>query len=810
MLSKNIKYILPLIFIAATTLYYQPLILGGKVLAQHDIVQFRGGASEIFDFREEFNEEPLWTNSMFGGMPAYLVSTLHYGEIYRWPKKMVNKLFPSGSSSMFIGFLSFYVLMLILGVNPYVATIGALAFGLTSFSIISSDAGHNTKVFAMNLMPLMLAGLILITKEKYWKGFALSAFAAATMIGSGHFQIVYYTLLVAIILYSVSIYPLIQKKDWRRIMIISALFASSGLIGLGSNLGKIMTVREYSKYSNRSRSELANDKVQTKEKDRDYAFAWSYGIGESLTFFVPNYQGGGSTSEYPYKSMETYKMLKGGYGKKTAETYVRSLMYWGDQPSTAGPVYFGIIVLFLFLIGLRHIDHRLKYVILSSALLGLVLAWGKNFGLINNLMFDYFPGYNIFRTPSMALSITGFMVALGATLFLDKIIRKKEDSGFLMDKTSWYWVGGFFGVFVLIFLLSQGFSYTGGGQDQSLAQNSPQLLDAMVSDRADLLSKDLFRSFVFVLAAVAVLFMYINGRIGSSTSLVLIGGLVVIDLWAIDKRYLNSDTFVKEKLEQQYPKTSADQQILADPDPNFRVLNLSVSTFNDATTSYWHKSIGGYHGTKMRRYQDLIEEHISRGNQNVLNMLNTKYVIPQDASQGAQRNPGALGNAWFVEKIRKVPGPNEEMEALASFDPTVEAILDESKFSVSKTEFSKSANSKIALDSYKANELIYSSDNESDGFAVFSEVFYPKGWKVSLDGNPVEMVRVNWVLRGLEIPAGQHKIEFKFEPSSYEVGNKISLASSLLIYLLVGAAIFLGYKKENNNENEDPSTSTAS
>ncbi len=808
MSNKYLPYLPVLVFVILTAVFFQPSVLGDEHLFQNDKIQWKGGSSEVFKFRESEGKEPLWTNSMFGGMPAYLVSTLHYGEKHKLILSTLGKIFESPAHTMLIGMICFYVLLLTFRLKPIPAGIGALAFAFTSFSIVSMEAGHNSKVLAMSLMPLLFAGMNLVFRKKHIAGLAVTSFAASLIIGSGHYQIAYYSTLVAFIFFGFKVYPLIKEKDWKELGVIIAIFAASGVLGLMPNMGKLLTVQEYSNYSNRARSELVNDKVQTKEKDRDYAFAWSYGKQETLSLLIPNASGGGSGSVYPYKSMDTYDIIKGNYGRKTAEQYTQSLMYWGPLPSTAGSIYFGAIIVFLFVLSLAYLPKRMAWFLGVTAGFGIILSWGKNLGMVNNLLFDLLPGYDKFRTPMMAMSIAQLVFPLGAALFLGKVFSEEGPIELLKDKKFWKVSGGYFGFLILVFLVGQGFSFEGGPQDQSLGENSPQLLNAMISDRQSLFQKDWMRTLFFSGAALAVLVLWGLRKTNLNVSISLIGVLILVDLWLVDKRYLNGENFVKQELEQQFPKSQADEMILQDPDPNFRVLNLAVNTFNDATTSFWHKSIGGYHGTKMRRYQDLIERHIGRGNQSVLNMLNTKYVITRDKNNPVQRNPGALGNSWFIEKIKTVENPNREMEELGNFDPSREAIMDESKFSVDLNNFQPGGS--IDPVSYKPYDLVYESSNPSDGFAVFSEIYYPEGWTATIDGNEVEIKRVNWVLRGLEVPAGDHEIRFKFEPSSYHTGNQIGLTGSILIYLLLAGAIFVEFKKKKDDEQEDPGVSAAS
>lgn len=810
MTKKYLPYIPVLAFAILAAFFFQPLVLGNKTLFQNDKLQWRGGSMEVAKFRESEGEEPLWTNSMFGGMPAYLVSTKHFGELHKIPIKMINQVLPPPAGHMFLGMLCFYVMLLSMRVDPIISGIGSIAFAFTSFTIVSMEAGHNSKVLAMNLMPLLIAGMNLVFRKKYLSGAAVASLAAALLVGSGHYQIAYYSVIIGLLFFGFKAYPYIKEKDWKTLGIVGGIFIGVGILGLLPNMGKLLTVQEYSKYSNRARSELVNDKVQNKEKDRGYAFAWSYGKQETLSIIIPNASGGGSSSEYPFKSMETFDMLKRGYGKNAAEQYTISLMYWGPLPSTGGGIYFGAIIVFFFILGLAYLPRQTAWFLGVTAGIGIMLSWGKNFSVVNNLLFDILPGYDKFRTPMMALSIAQFIFPLGAALFLSKMMENEDPGAIIKEKKFWRVAGGYFGFLILIFLLAQGFSFTGGPQDDSLSQQNPTLFEAMISDRKSLFQKDWIRTLFFTAAGMGVLLLWAMKKTSREISLGILGLLVLADLWTLDKRFLNSDNFIKEKIEEQFSQTPADRMILQDQDPNYRVLNLAVNTFNDATTSFWHKSIGGYHGTKMRRYQDLIERHIGRGNQQVLNMLNTRYVITRDQENPVQRNPGALGNAWFVSTIKGVEGPNAEMEELGDFKPRTEAIIDETNFSVDKRNYDLSGSESIVLSSYKPHHLVYETKNDKDGFAVFSEIYYPEGWTVSIDQQEAEMVRVNWVLRGLEIPSGEHTVEFKFKPSSYYTGNQIGLTGSVLIYLLFAVTIFMEFKKKRSDEQEDTGAGAAS
>lgn len=797
--------LIAVILIIISYLYAYP-VLEGKVIQQHDKTTFLGTSKEIRDYRDNTGEEALWTNSIFGGMPSYLISTSYNANLI----KNVNNLLQLGkrpASQIFLILLGGYVALLMFGVNPWLSLIGAIAIGFTSYNFIIISAGHNSKVFAIAYMAPTIASIYYALKKKMFVGGALTALFLGLMINAGHFQVAYYTFLTVLILGIVEMVYSIKTKDTSFIKRIGVLIIAA-ILALGSNFSSLWTTYEYGKYSTRGKSELTHDADnKTSGLDKDYAMDWSYGVDETMTLLIPNFKGGASAGALNEKS-STYEFFKKAQGERYASQVVKQLpLYWGTQPFTSGPVYFGAIIIFLFVLGIFLLDKRLKWWLIASTILAILLSWGENFRFFSEIFLDYFPGYNKFRVVSMTLVIAQVTIPLMAFLVLKKIIdgnieKTKVEKAL---KHSLYIVGGI----TLFFTVLPGlfFDFNAAIDQQYIAQGGRAFVDALQDDRKMLLRNDAFRSLIFILLSAGIIYFYLKGKLKLNYLLGALVVLILVDMWGVDKRYLNDNNFVsKREAKEPFKMSQADKYILQDKDPNFRVFNLTVDPFNDASTAYFHKSIGGYHGAKMKRYQELIEYQISKNNMNVLNMLNTKYfILPDNNRQPVpQYNPDALGNAWFVDNYQIVENANEEIAALSDFNPGTEAIIDK-RFSgyVEGKEFTKDSLSYIKLESYKPNHLIYKAECTNEELAVFSEIYYPKGWNAIVDGEPVDHFRANYVLRAMVIPAGSHTVEFKFEPKSFYVGNKISLASSsilLLLLLLIFGNEFLSYYKNLNSK----------
>ena len=778
-----------LIFIAISFIYFSP-VLEGKMLDQHDIKTYKGMSKEIKDFRDNTGDEALWTNSMFSGMPAYQISVKYKKNLIQYVDKVLTLGLPRPVNLLFLYLLGFYILLLTLKIDYRIACIGAIAFAFSSYFFIIIQAGHMSKAHAIAYFPMVVAAVLYTYRRKMLLGGALTALAVALEVYTNHFQITYYLVLVLLLIGFFQFYEEFKKKNLLEFFKRTGVLILAALLAGGTSFTRLKTTSDYGKESTRGQSELTSDiDNKTSGLDKKYATQWSYGIAESMTLLIPNFHGGSSSSSVlSLEDSETIDFLKRFKNKKLANSLAqyKSSSYWGNQPIVSGPTYAGAIVVFLFILGLLFIKSELRIWLLLATIMSLMLAWGKNFMPLTDFFLDYFPAYNKFRAVSMILVIAEFTIPLLGFIALDKFLSSSVDVKEKRKplKLAFYITAGITLIFALFpslfldFLSEKDLSPIASG-----IVTPDGFLDALALDRSSLLSSDAWRSFIFIGLTFGVLMLYLKRTIKAQYVILLIGVLVVCDMWNINKRYLNEENFVrKSKIKIPYKPTQADNFILSDKDQNFRVFNTSVSTFNDASTSYFHKSIGGYHGAKLKRYQELIEFHISKGNINVLNMLNTKYFISRDGKP--QLNSSALGNAWFVNNINLVKNADDEIAALEDFDPINTAVID-TRFSHYIIDSLNNSSSIIKLDIYKPNYLKYSSESLNDGIAVFSEIYYKNGWNAYIDGVKTDYFRANYVLRALKIPSGKHNIEFKFEPSVYSTGENISLASSLILFILL-------------------------
>ncbi|PVY39319.1 YfhO family protein [Pontibacter virosus] len=786
-----------LIFLLLTAVYFAPVLFEGKAMAQHDILQFKGGAKEIQDYREATGEETLWTNSMFSGMPSYLINTRYSGDLSGYIHSILTFNMPAMAGNIFITLLCAYILLVTLRLNTWVSIIGAIAIAFTSYNFIILEAGHNTKSLTIAYIPLVLAGMFYALRRNVWIGAAIFTLGLTLNLHFNHLQMTYYMLLMVLVWMVVELIYAVREGRIADLIKRGLILAVAAVLAVGVNFGRLYTVAEYSQHSIRGKSELsvANSGDKTSSGlDRDYAFSWSYGVGETITLLIPDFYGGSSNNTRLDKDSESYQALLGlGMPPVQAEQALEQGLptYWGPQPMTSGPVYVGAIIVFLFVLGLFIVHKPTRIWLLGATILSIVLAWGKNFEVFNYFMFDYFPGYNKFRAVSSALIIAQITMPLLGILALYKLIR---DRGQIKDLDNKLLISGGItaGVCLLVWVFAGSASFIGTVDPQ--LQQSYFPVDAIRADRESMMRSDALRSFVFIALSVGLLYFYLKGKLSATMAMAGIGLLILVDLWSVNKRYLNDGDFQKRIVENHFQPTKADQMILQDKDLHYRVLYLP-NPFNDARTSYFHKSVGGYHGAKLRRYQDVIDRHIVQNNLEVLRMLNTRYVITGDPQQPVQRVPGALGNAWFVSEVKTVNSPDEEIEALNGLDASTTAVVDVSKFKTAATNYNAEG-STIELTEYQPNALTYTVNAAQAGLAVFSEVYYEDGWQAYLNGQPVDHIRVNYILRAMEVPAGQHTIEFKFEPSSYTLGNTISLISSILLLVVIGGAIFYGMRRK--------------
>ncbi|MBA4242055.1 MAG: hypothetical protein C0448_15130 [Sphingobacteriaceae bacterium] len=848
----NIKKILPYlvaiaIFAIINIVQFSP-IFSGKALEQGDIVRFRGMSQEVTDFRNTEHQEALWTNSMFGGMPAYQVSTVYPGNWLGNIDKAFHAFLPHPNGYVFLYFLGFFILLLCLEINPWLAIIGALAYGFSSYFFIIIEAGHNSKANAIGYLAPLLGGIILLLRGKHWLGFAVSTLFLALELNAGHPQISYYGFMLFGLVFIGYFVVAFKQKAIKPFFISTAIFVAACIVGFLPNTGSLYATYEYGNYTTRGKTELtmnanlkSNEGNITSGLDKDYATQWSYGVGETFTFLIPNFKGGasaaiGGVDKDALKSVDP----------QMREQVAQSSAYFGEQPFTSGPVYIGAIVILLCVLGLFIIDHPLKWPLIIGTIMSVMLAWGKNFMGLTSFFMDYFPGYNKFRAVSMILIVAELTIPLLAILALDKFIKsaaKNETFTLPFLKTqidlkkvliiSVALVGGFCLISAFMPTLTNSFIPAGeetqivnqfrqsGAPDAQIAQFMPDFLSNIEKARESIFKSDARRSLTFVGLAAIFLFLYLTKKLKLELFFLSLGVFILADLWPVASRYLNDKNFVpKAQYDAPPVKSQADEQILQDKSLDYRVLNLSTSTFNDAATSYYHKSIGGYHGAKLKKYQEIIDFHLDKeinafydglntavqndslmqihtAKLGVLNMLNTKYVIvPAKDQSFAIPNPQANGNAWFVKNIKTVANADSEIVALYGLNTKRDAVIQQKNKEITPVASSYNTGGKITLQSYKPNYLVYETDSKDKGFAVFSEIYYPKGWDAYIDGNLTPHTCVNYVLRGMEIPAGKHKVEFKFEPKAYKTGNTIAMIGSILVLIAVGGGLFFATKKK--------------
>lgn len=793
--------IAPIIFIVISLAFFSPL-LEGKRLAQHDIAMWKGGAKEVLDYKDKTGEVSLWTNSMFGGMPAYLVSVPYTHNLLQYVDKTFN-LIQRPASYIFIAMIGFYILLLVMGLNPWLSIVGAIAYGLSTYFIIIIGAGHNSKIRALGYVAPMIAGMLLTFRGKFLSGMALFSIFLGLNLYTGHPQITYYSAFIMAALFVAYAIDSYLNNTLKTVGKAIGVLAIAGILALGANFSQLWFTYDYGKDSIRGKSELTDElHNKTSGLDKDYATQWSYGPAETFNLLIPNLMGGASGMNIGEKS-ETYKFLrKNGVPMDQTRSIISQLpTYWGPQPSTSGPVYIGAIVIFLFVLGLFLIRSTTKWAILAVTVLAIFLSWGNHFNFLTDLFLNHFPAYNKFRTVSMILVIAEFTMPFLGFLALKEIYEGKVNNADFMKSLKWS--VGVTGGLCILFMMLGGvmFNFTGTIDQQLLSSGWPQeLLNAIRDDRQHMLLSDSLRSLAFVLIGAGLVLAFFKKKLKPAYFLIALGFFITIDMWVVNKRYMDNRNFVTPTMVvEPFNATDADKTILADKDPNFRVFNLTVSPFNDASTSYFHKSIGGYHGAKMRRYQDVVEKHLSTGNMAVLNMLNTKYLI-QSSKNGpiAMQNPDALGNVWFVNSLKIVANADEEITALNSFNPKTEVVVDK-RFESLLKDYSPSFDSSaiIKLDIYRPNKLVYSCSSSQNRIAVFSEIYYEKGWKATIDGKPADHFRANYILRAMVIPQGNHKIEFVFDPEMWYIGRNIDLAASLLILLIFAGWIVSTFLKKN-------------
>nr|WP_295931463.1 hypothetical protein [uncultured Dyadobacter sp.] len=801
-------------FVILSIAYVSPVLQGKKLSAQ-DEIQAKGAAREVLDYHKQTGEWSAWTNGMFGGMPAYLVAADYPTSVSTKIGQGINRILPAPANYFLIGLVSAYILFIVLGAGGWLAAIGAVAFSFSCFNVINLEAGHVSQVIAIMYAPGVLAGVILAFRKNWLAGSALTGLFLSLELYGNHVQITYYLGIGVVILVVMESIAYFRNGKVKELTFILGGLALSAVLAVGTHTTRLWNAYDYTKETIRGKSELTAGANQATAKkgsglDKEYAFTYSYGVGELLTLVIPNAYGGTSIGPLPNTS-ETYKLLTGrGVDPATAISQQWPL-YWGGQPIMGGPNYIGAIVFFLFVLGLFIVKNPLKHWATGVIVLYVIWALGKSFAGINYLFFDYFPMFNKFRAMTMVISLAQLLMVLVGVLALSAIAQKKISAKefqkpFLIS-------AGITGGLMLLMALLPGlfFSFKSANDAQFIEQImqdkafGQQIINAIVQDREGMMKADAIRSLIFIALAAGLVWFYVQEKVKPVLFAGVLLVLIIFDLFGIDKRYLNSEDFVSSYVAQGVTTPSpADEQILRDTDPDYRVFDQSSrqGPFNSADASYFHKSLGGYHAAKLRRYQELFEHQLmtEKPNIEIINMLNAKYFISAD-QQGnkiAQPNPMAYGHAWFVKSYKIVPDADGEMAALNTVNLKEEAVIDQrfaSKLNGLKIQPDSTA--KISLISYKPNELVYETSSNADGLAVFSEIYYNvrDEWKVTIDDKPVDLLRANYVLRALRVPAGKHTIKFRFEPISVATGSKVDLVSSLLLIGLIAGAVWMEAKR---------------
>jgi hypothetical protein len=841
MKNFNFKKILPhliavVIFLIVAVVYCKPA-LDGKVVLQQDIQGWRGMSQQSVEFNEKNGYYPLWTNSMYSGMPAYQIfldARTHV--LVGYVGSVITLGLPKPMSFFFLACICFYFFCVVAGANPWISIMGGLSYAYCTFNPILINVGHDTEMISIGYLPAVLGGLLLLFQRRYWTGFAVTALSAALLIGQNHLQMVYYTLIIAAIM-SVAFLVKSYKEKQTGVAVRSlALGLIAGILGLACSAVTILPTYEYAKESTRGgRSELTDDaKDKTKGGlDKSEAFRWSYGLGETFTFLIPDLYGGGSRNkELGSSSKFVEKLTEAGVPEDSAIQNAGYSTYWGDQPSTAGPVYLGAIICFLFIFGIFYVKSWHKWWILIASALAILLAWGANMKGINYFIFDHLPFYNKFRAVTMSLVIPQFCFSALAVLAVDRLITETNWNDAWKKLRLAVYVTGAILIILCGFYFTSGFT---GSHDKDTRDNfkqmvlqqvpqgqqpSPQLsqqaedfsrglINALHEDRKSIMGGDLLKAIILIALAVVLIGLYTKQKIKAA---ILVAGLIILssyDLLSVASRYLNSDSFVEDSdFESAFTPSEADQEISKDPDhANFRVFNQTEQSpfYSDSRTSYHHNSIGGYHPAMLGLYSDIIDRQLEKGNVQVYNMLNTKYFIvqnPQTGKPAARLNPGAFGNAWLVKGINYVNNADEEMDALDSTHLKDTAVVEKKYQSQIKQAPVFDSSAYIKLKQNLNDKIDYTYHGATPQFAVFSEVYYPAGWNAFIDGQKADYVKTDYVLRGMYLPAGDHQVEFLFEPRSYSVGRSITIIANILVYLaLLVAIVVLIRNKEKRSVN---------
>lgn len=799
---KNFKNYTPhllalLTFIIVALAYFYP-VLSGKEIMQSDIVQYTGMAKEQNDFRNTQQSETYWTNGAFGGMPTYQLGA-------QYPHNYIKKLdhtlrfLPRPADYLFLYFIGFYILLVCLKIRPLKAVIGALIFGFSTYLIVIMGAGHNAKAHAIAYMPLVIAGVLLVFRKRYVSGGLLTMVAAALEINANHFQMTYYLLLFLAVMTVYFIIDFVKKKELKQLAIAFTVFAVAGLFAIGSNATNLLATQEYAAFSTRSKSDLAinadgSPKTSDNAMSHEYITEYSYGIFETFNLFVPRLTGGGNNENIGIESHTAQFLTTIGASPAEAADFAKHApTYWGSQPIVAAPAYIGAVVIFLFILSLFTEKRKIKYIFIGGIVFSILLSWGHHF-FLTDFMIDYFPMYNKFRAITSIQVIAEICFPVLAVLGLQSFFQLTRDEKLNALKKA----GGITaGLLVILFIAKSFVSFSSDNDQyymQMFGEMAPSFIQALAEDRSAMYTADLLRTALYVLATGGVLYFFTVQKLKAQTTVLIIGALAVIDLVSLDINYVNKDNFVAAHLvKNPFQLTPADEVIRKDPS-NFRVFDVKGG-FSSGRASFFHHSLGGYHAAKPKKIQELYDYHLSKNNVEILNMLNVKYIINTDEQQQpvALTNQEANGNAWFVSEVQKVASPDEAIKALGNITTKKTAVIETKKADNQiKDHYTTDSIAFIKTISYLSNKIVYETNNPNEGLAVFSEIYYPKGWKATVDGKEASIYEVDYTLRAIRVPEGRHTVIFEFDPEVVKTGSRIALFSFIgMVLLLAGGAVYM-------------------
>lgn len=804
-LKKYGAYVLALILFVGTACIYCYPSLNGKVLHAEDDLNWQGAAQEGLEYAWETGEGSWWSNSMFCGMPNYQIGA---GASYRSDKllepfkRITSKAVVFPVWQLIFYFVCFYILLLAFGISPWLSIVGAFAIGMSTYFLTIIPAGHNTKVAAIALTAVTFAGFKFIFDKKYLLGACLTMVMVCCGYGY-HPQMFYYYFLMIGLMWVAELFLHIKNKRYKDMAIATAVFAVSVVIGIGTSMGNFLANKEFVSQTTRAGSELASSESGDEEGmssdgvGLEYATNWSYGIDETLTLLIPGFKGGANAVDLDTDSKLYKSMIKNGATAASAKSFcLDAPMYWGTQPSTAGNVYAGAIVCFLFLLGALIVRGPYKWALLASTLFSIMLAWGHNFMWLTKLVYNYFPLYSKFRAVSSILIVAEIAMPLLGFLGLKAIFEGKVDKKKILR--SIYIAAGVTAAICLFFAIFGGMIYDFKFyRDSNWTRNFPEwLAGAVCEQRAALLRADCIRSLIFILISASVVWLYTKEKLKGALTLVILGVLVMADMWGINRRYFNERDYESPKSRQSAFDMQPYEELLAkDNDKDYRVWNLAGNTYNESRTSYRHNSLGGYFSAKLSRYQDLINEHLKKGHMPVANMLNAKYILIKDENDSTvlRSNPYANGSAWWVDNIHMVDGAREEIDALMDVNLYTTAVVDKSFEDYLATKNpGKAQGASVQVLSVSPKAMEYETNSSRDGVVVFSQIYYPFGWKATIDGKPAYHFRANYVLRAMTVPHGRHVIKFVFEPDSVRKGENIAIVFIVLMYLTLAGSIGYG------------------